>query len=180
MLGNSRIWGSLLMASLLSVTLVGCGGSSSSSAQKTEGEAPAEASAEATGEEEQKAEEQKKEEPEKASKYAVTIDGVRLAEDYAGAPCVIVDYTFTNVSDEDAASMMVALQAEVYQNGVQCDRAITSEVDSQNEMNKVKMGSSTPVSIAYSVKDTSDIEIEVKEMLSFDNTLLASGTYPLG
>lgn len=109
------------------------------------------------------------------SKYAVTINGFRIAEDYDGAPCIAIDYTFTNVSDDNAASMQLATDITVYQNGVECEDAWFSDGNSDDGYtNKVKAGVSVDVTRAYKLQDTtSEVEVEVAELFSWNDDLLA-------
>lgn len=111
------------------------------------------------------------------SSYAVTIDSATLGTDYQGNPAVVVTYTWTNNSDK-ATSFMVALHAQCFQDGVQCDNAIVSGIDS-NYTTDVKPGASTTVQEAYEVSGTSDVTIEVSELISFSNEVLAEKTFSL-
>lgn len=112
-----------------------------------------------------------------ASDYAVTIDGATLGTDYQGNPAVIVTYTWTNNSDK-ATSFAVALHAKCFQDGVQCDTAIVTGTDS-NYMTEVKPGVSSTVQLAYEVSGTSDVTIEVTELISLSNEVLAEKTFSL-
>ena len=148
-----------IAAGMLSLALVACGGSSDGSDGSSEEPAAAE---------EQQAPE---------SDYAVTIDGSRMGTDYEGNPCIIVDFTFTNNSDE-ATSMAVAANIEVYQDGVELDTAICTDIDTSNYMNNVKTGASIPVTMAYSTTSTSDVEVEVYDFTNFtEDVQLASQTF---
>lgn len=155
---------STLMAGALALTLGACGSSSGSQKGADSG---------STGGESKQAE------PASSSKVAVTIDGVQMGSDYQGSPIAIVSYTFTNVSDEDAQSFMVSCRDEVYQNGVQCESAFTQDVDSSACMTKVKAGNSVQVQKAYGVQDSSDLEVNVYPLISFDKKPLASQTFTL-
>ena len=110
--------------------------------------------------------------------YGVTIDGCRVTEDYQGNPAVVVTYTFTNNSDE-ATSFMVALYPKVFQNGVELGTAIGSDWDSEKYSSDVKPGSSTTVEMGYALEDMSDITVEVEELLSFSDAVLAEQTFSL-
>lgn len=112
-----------------------------------------------------------------ASDYEVTIDGVTMGTDYQGAPAAIVTYTWTNNSDK-ATSFAVALMAKCFQNGVQCETAIVTDLDS-NYMTEIKPGASTTVQLGYVVPDTSDITVEVTKLISFSNDVLAEKTFSL-
>lgn len=112
-----------------------------------------------------------------ASEYGVTIDDASLSTDYQGNPAVIVTYTWTNNSDK-ATSFAVALHAKCFQDGVQCDTAIVTGTDS-NYMTEVKPGASSTVQLAYAVSGTSDVTIEVTDLISFSDEILAEKTFSL-
>lgn len=151
------------VAALTPMTLVGCG---SSSADDAAAEQAGQAEPEAT-----------QAEPEAAqSEYAVSIDGTTLTTDYQGAPAVIVDYTFTNNS-EKATSFAVACSPKVFQNGVQLETAITTDDLGNGYMAEIKSGASTTARLAYSLSDESDITVEVEELFSLDDALLAEATF---
>ena len=112
-----------------------------------------------------------------SSKYAVTIDSARVTEDYSGDPAVVIGFTFTNNSD-DKANFMFATNVDVFQNGVELDTAIVSGIES-NSMNDIKPGASIQTEQAFSLNDMSEIEVEVSELLSFSDDLLATKTFTL-
>lgn len=150
-------------AGMLSLTLIACGGSSDG------GDAASADEPAAAAEEEQAPE----------SDYAVTIDGCSMATDYEGNPCVVVDFTFTNNSDE-ATSMGAATNVEVYQDGVELEMAITTDVDTGGYTTNVKTGASTPVKLAYTTTSTSDIEVEVYDFTNFtEDVQLAAQTFSI-
>lgn len=125
--------------------------------------------------EEQPAEEQPVEEVQ--SEYAVTIDGATVTTDYEGAPAMIVDYSFTNNSDE-ATSFAVACSQKAFQNGVQLETAIVTEDLGNGYLAEIKPGATTTARMAYSLTDQSDVTVEVSELISLDDTLLAQATFP--
>lgn len=163
--------GTLAIAMALALACAACGSKGASGTGETSAPAAPEEASAAT-------EEPAAEAP--TSDYAVTIDAARLISDYEGNPAVAVDYTFTNVSHDEATSMAVAVHPEVYQGGTQCETAFTMDVDTGGYMQKVKAGASVPVTLVYKLHDTSsDVEVEVKEMFSWDDTLLAQRTFSL-
>ncbi len=180
---------SVLVAFALVVCVAGCSSSkrkssSSDSSAQTEQKTEEQSESSKTKEEPAKAEQaekaEKKEEPKAESKYAVTIDSAKVGEDYSHNPCVFVTYTFTNVSDDEPTSFMTALHAEVYQNGVQCETAFADTDGGGNSMTKVRAGSSIEVTSAYELQDTtSDVEVEVGELFSWDNTKLATKSFQI-
>ena len=114
------------------------------------------------------------------SKYAVTIDSARVGTDYGDDPCIFITYTFTNVSDEDASSFITSVHPEVYQDGVQCETAFADTDGGGNSMTKVKQGSSIEVVCAYELQNaTSDVDVEVKELFSWDDVKLATRTFQI-
>ncbi len=100
------------------------------------------------------------------------------ASDYAGAPVAVVTYTFTNNS-EKATSFAVALRPQAFQDGVELNTAIGSDWDSEKYMKDVKPGSSSTVEIGYNLEGESDVTVEVTELFSFDEMLLAEQTFSL-
>ena len=107
--------------------------------------------------------------------YSVVIDSCRLAKDYEGKDVVIVKYIYTNVADEDATSFMTAFDETVYQNGVGLNESWfvddSANYNSDNQTKEIKKGASLDVEVAYELNDTTtDIEVEVKELFSFDDT----------
>lgn len=134
----------------------------------------AQAGQQAAGDEAQ--EPQQASQAEAAAKYAVSIDGCEVGADYEGKPAAIVTFTFTNNSDKDA-NFMMAVADKVFQNGVQLERAIVSDIDNESSMKDIKPGSSVSVQEAYVLDDESDMTVEVTELISFDDTILAEATF---
>ena len=111
-----------------------------------------------------------------ASEYEVTIDSASMTTDYEGNPALVVNYTWTNNSDE-ATSFEVALHDQCFQNGVECDFAVVSDVDTMASMNDVQPGATTEVTECFSLEDESEVTIQVTELISFDDTVLAEKTF---
>lgn len=164
--GRRALVVTLALAAVTSpLVLVGCNGSDSGD------DAPAA---------EQPAEEQTEEPAEEraSSKYAVTIDGSTVTTDYEGKPAIIVDYTFTNNSD-DATSFAVACSQKAFQNGVQLANAVVMDDLGNGYLAEIKPGATTSARMAYSLTDESDVTVEVTELISFDDTILAEATFPV-
>jgi len=109
--------------------------------------------------------------------YKVIIDSCRLVEDYEDKPVVIVKYIFTNVKDSDSAAFSWAIDDQVYQNGVGLNECYFLEDDTNysadNQSKEIKQGASIEVEVAYLLNDTTtDIEVEVKELISFNDKLI--------
>lgn len=106
--------------------------------------------------------------------YKIVIDSCRIAKDYEGESVVIVKYLFTNVSDDDAASFMFTFEDTVYQNGVGLNEAYilddSANYSSDNQTKEIKAGATIEVEVAYELNDeTTDIEVEIEELISFDD-----------
>ncbi len=111
-----------------------------------------------------------------AAKYAVTIDNCTVTTDYQDNPAIVVDYTFTNNSDE-ATSFMVATIDKAFQNGVELDTGMVMNINNEAAMKDIKPGASVQVQQAFKLADQSDVTVEVEELLSMNDTLLAERTF---
>ena len=122
------------------------------------------------------------EEPAAERQYVVTIDDSRVSKTYDGKPALIVDFTFTNNSDE-AASFMFTANAKAFQDGIELESAIIGDdkkYDSGAAMKDIKPGKSLKVQAAYVLDNKkADVEVEVTELISFDDTPLATKTLKL-
>lgn len=157
---------SVLTVAIFAFALCACGSSSSS---KETAAAGSEVVA-------QPAEKQEEQAPE--SKYEVTIDKAEVVSDYKDNPAVAITYTFTNNSDE-TTSMATSVRGSVFQNGVECETAISSDIDTSGYSADLRPGASTEVNLVYSIADMSEIEVEVTELFSFDDTVLAYEKFTL-
>lgn len=109
-------------------------------------------------------------------KYVVSIDDATATTDYAGNPAIVVTYTWTNNSDKDA-SFTFALNAECFQNGVECETAVVQDINNGNSLSELKPGATATTQQAYKLADTSDVTVEVTELISFSNEILAEKTF---
>ncbi len=162
-LGHGMLVVALAAAVAAPLTLTACGGGAS------EPQADAE-----TAPEEQAQEAEPEEAPQ--SKYAVTIDGSTVTTDYEGNPAMIIDFSFTNNSDE-ATSFAVACSQKAFQNGVQLETAIVMDDLGNGYMAEIKPGATTQARLAFSLADESDVTVEVSELFSLDDTILAEATF---
>ncbi|MBR4016853.1 MAG: DUF5067 domain-containing protein [Oscillospiraceae bacterium] len=107
-------------------------------------------------------------------KYSVVIDSCRMAKDFEGKDVVIVKYIFTNVADDDPTAFYIAFDDAAYQNGVELNTAIfldeSANYDAENQTKAIKKGASLEVEVAYKLNDnTTEVEVEVEELFSFDD-----------
>lgn len=116
--------------------------------------------------------------------YAVVIDSCRLAKDYEGKDVVIVKYVFTNVEGDDAAAFSYTMDDNVYQNDIGLNGAYvlddSANYSADNQTKEIKKGATIEVEVAYELNDTtSDIVVEVAELISFEDTLITK-TFSIG
>lgn len=107
--------------------------------------------------------------------YSLVIDSCRLAKSYDDKPVVIVKYIFGNVSDNDAVCFSYTFEHAVYQNGVGLNEAWvlddSANFSMDNQTKEIKKGATIEVEVAYELNDTTtDIEVEVSELISFNNS----------
>ena len=105
--------------------------------------------------------------------YNVVIEGCRLATDYEGEPIVIVKFKFTNNGD-DPACFAWSLDCAAFQDGVGLNECYfaddSANYDSGDQNKEIKQGASLTLEVAYELNDsTTDVEIEVSELISFSN-----------
>lgn len=104
------------------------------------------------------------------SGYNVTYVKHETGTDYEGNPCLYYYYTFTNNGDENT-SAAVATYIQCFQNGTQCQTAITTDSNDSinNYMMEVQPGGSIEVCQVYSLADTSDVTIEASDLISLSD-----------
>ena len=102
--------------------------------------------------------------------YNVTYVKHETGTDYEGNPCLYYYYTFTNNGEENA-SPMSSSYIQCFQNGVQCETAITMDSNDSidNYMLEVQPGGSLEVCEVFSISGTSDVTIEASDLISFDD-----------
>lgn len=105
--------------------------------------------------------------------YAVSILDYDLTKDYKGNEAIRVYFEFTN-NGEDAASFMVAVSTQAFQNGVELETGIvTDRVDEDdNSLKEIKTGATITCTKIYVLSDTSPVEIEASELFSFSDDVL--------
>ena len=147
-------------SSLFALGLAGCGNSGTTSTSTSDAQK----------------EEPKKSEEKQPEKYEVTIGTLTQIADYNGDPAAKITFSFTNNSDETAA-FMSSVRVEAYQDGQQLENAVSSDVNWESTMTKIKTGTSLDVEQAYKLIISSDVEVEVYPLFGKDK--LAAQTFSL-
>ena len=167
----------MMLASMMALGAVGCGGSAEEPASKQES---------AEKEPETKEEGTSGEKKEESAEEAVEDDGIidftaetfnvkyvkhEFGTDYEGNKCLYYYYSFTNNGEENATAG-IAAHVQCFQDGSECEMAITTENnDAMNNyaLNEVQPGGTVEVCQTYKLKSDTEITIEASDMLSFDN-----------
>jgi hypothetical protein len=111
----------------------------------------------------------------KTDEFGVTIEDAKFAEDYEGKPVIVVEFEFTNNSEE-TASFMSSINAQAFQGGIELDGwAIGVDgLDDDMAMADLKPGASVSVQQPFVLRDESTVTVEVAELFNFDNALIDS------
>ena len=160
----------LLLGGLLALSLCACGGEPEPTEDTTQ-----------DSKQETAQESQKEEAPTDLSKatlgnYDVEIKDAFLAKDYEGNPAIVVNYTWTNNS-EDTTSAMVALIGKAFQDGVQLETAITDGsiegYDAEASMKEMRPGTTQDFQEVYVMtSETSPVEVEMTEAFTLENDMV--------
>ncbi len=111
-------------------------------------------------------------------KYSVVIDSCRMSKDYEGKDVIIIKYVFSNVANDEPTAFYIAFDDAAYQNGVELNEAYilddSANYNSENQTKAIKKGASIDVEVAYKLNDTTtEVEVEVEELFSFNDNKLA-------
>lgn len=115
------------------------------------------------------------------AKFVVKLGETKVIKDYEGKPTLLVNYSFTNNSDKKQ-SFMVAIKDAAFQDGIGLNDAITmgNEYDSELQMKEIMPGKTLNVQAAYVLDDTTTpVEIQISELISFDDELIDTFTVNL-
>ncbi len=107
--------------------------------------------------------------------YHVAIKEAVFGKDYEGNPMIVVDYDFTNNSENDATALF-AVNIQAFQNGVELETAITMD-DSVYNVETAQKQIKPSVTLekcqsAFVLSDTSPVTIEVSELITLDDKKL--------
>ncbi len=113
----------------------------------------------------------------KLGSYEIEIKNARMTKDYEGKPAVVITYGFKNNSSNPVAFYIVC-EDTVYQNGVSLQESYFlvdgDPYDDANQTKEIKTGVTIDVDVAYVLNDTqTDIDVEVKEYLSFTDDMVS-------
>ncbi len=99
--------------------------------------------------------------------YYIKIVSATIDKDYEGKDVLVVTYEWTNNGDEEQM-FSTAFTAKAYQNGIECTTAyLVDSVDAEKSLTNIKSGATLEVKEAYQLNDTTDVEVEVTEWISF-------------
>lgn len=116
--------------------------------------------------------------------YAVELLDAQKLTNYNGEEVFAVFYNFTNNS-EDTISATSALFVKAFQDGVELDTGYLADADLPEDKagtygadyKDVRPGTTIECYEEFVLTSTSDVEVEVTEFMSFDDTILASKVY---
>lgn len=117
-------------------------------------------------------EEKETEENTADSEFAFEIVSTSMSTDYEGKPVLVVEYNFTNNSEE-ATSFTFACQDKAFQNGVECDSSVIGceDVDTQMQLNDIQPGTTYTLKVGYHAEAGSPVDIQITSMFG-DKTYL--------
>ena len=150
----------------------GCGDTGESSSTVSEATTTV-AEAETQGETEAQAEtEAQTEKPASDAKFAFEIVSTAMSTDYEGKSVLVVEYNFTNNSDE-TTSFTFACRDKVFQNGIECDSSVIGcdDVDSQMQLTDIQPGTTYTLKVGYHAESGAPVDIQITSLFG-DETYL--------
>lgn len=108
-------------------------------------------------------------------KFTIRYTHYKISRDFAGNPCVMIYYDYTNHSSAPS-SAMVDINLKAYQHGFACEAAIPESTDEAIDryMAEIKPGETVNVCQAFSLSDESDVTLQAGEAFSFENNTVTS------
>lgn len=151
-----------IMVLTLSFSLIACGGTEGSSSSEAQGQTAQAETIEKESKEENNDMQIKVGDELITGDFAVRINSLRKVEDMDGNPSVVVNYSFTNNS-EDTISPMVAIYMKIFQDGTQLENAIIFEgISLDNSMKELRPGTSIDdCETGFVMISENELEIEV-------------------
>lgn len=95
-----------------------------------------------------------------------------MSTDYEGKSVLVVEYNFTNNSDE-TTSFTFACQDKVFQNGIECDSSVIGcdDVDSQMQLTDIQPGTTYTLKVGYHAEAGAPVDIQITSLFG-DETYL--------
>ena len=108
-------------------------------------------------------------------KFTIHYKQHRVTTDFAGAPCLLVYYDYSN-NGSSASSAMVDVNLQAYQNGNLLEPAIPESDDEAIDqfMTEVQPGQAVTVCQAFTLQDESDVTLQAGEAFSFGGGTVVS------
>ncbi len=107
--------------------------------------------------------------------YHVAVKQATFGKDYEGNPMVVVNYDFTNNSDESCAAIW-AVNMQAFQNGIQLETAIAMDdkvYNAETAQKEIKPGVTLEnCQAAFVLSDSSTVSVEVTEFISLGDEML--------
>ena len=107
--------------------------------------------------------------------YLVKINEIRRSKDHEGVPAVVLNYTFTNNSDE-TTSALLAVFFSVFQDGVELEPGLFVDGEEvENGLKDLRPGNAIDCETSFLMSSENELEIEISsmaEMFSGDVVLL--------
>lgn len=110
-------------------------------------------------------------------KFTIRYTHYKVSKDFAGKPCIMVYYDYTNHSSSPS-SAMVDVSLKAYQHGTACEAAIPESTDDAIDryMAEIKSGETVNVCQAFSLSDESNVTLQAEEAFSFEKGNVTSQT----
>lgn len=107
-------------------------------------------------------------------KFTIKYTKHTITKDFAGNPCIMVYYDYTN-NESTASSAMVDVSLKAYQHGEVCEAAIPENNDDAIDhfTAEIQPGQTVNVCQAFTLTDESDVTVQAQEAFSFDEDATA-------
>lgn len=102
--------------------------------------------------------------------YAVEIKDAYKATDYEGKPAIVINYAWTNNS-EDTTSAEVAFLTSAFQDGIELEHSSLPD-DAYASWTEIRSGTTLDVNSVFLLRSESPVEFEVKEFISFSDQVV--------
>ena len=107
-------------------------------------------------------------------KFTIKYTKHVITKDFAGNPCIMVYYDYTN-NESAASSAMVDVSLKAYQHGEACEAAIPENNDDAIDhfTAEIQPGQTVNVCQAFTLTDESDVTVQAQAAFSFDEDATA-------